>query len=230
MASGAAYDLEDGIPEEERIITARPAPKVKEPAAIVDPADGKIPYQPWAAVVREQNRKNSMNPTSPEHIDSGTRCFQVGVPRHAFAGGGDFQILQSPEYVVIVYDRGSSRFISLDGRPHIGLNIKLWMGDSVGHWEGNTLVVDVTNNNEYPWYDVWGNFHSNELRVVERWTIVDANTIGYEATNYDPKVFTRPWTLRNEFKRVTDPGFEIWEDSCYEGERSVDLILQRNKQ
>jgi hypothetical protein len=69
----------------------------------------------------------------------------VGVPRHAFAGGGDFQVLQSPTYVVILYDRGSSRYIALDGRAHISSKIKLWMGDSVGHWEGNTLVVDVAN-------------------------------------------------------------------------------------
>ncbi len=224
-AGGAAYDLERGMPDDERVLTSRPAGQAADVQVIVDPPDGKIPYLPWAAKLRDELREKALHPRGPEDLDSGTRCFQVGVPRHAFAGGGDFQVLQSPTYVVILYDRGSSRYIALDGRAHISAKIKLWMGDSVGHWEGNTLVVDVANNNEYPWYDVYGNFHSAELRVIERWTILDAGTIRYEATSYDPQVFSKPWTLRNEFRRITDKSYELWENSCYEGERSVDLIL-----
>ena len=128
----------------------------------------------------------------------------------------------------MVAQNNTSRVIPLDGRPHIASNIKLWSGDSVGHWEGNTLVVDVTNINEHAYYDWAGNFHSSDLHLVERWTFVDANTIIYEVTNYDPKVFTQPWTMRATYKRNKKQGVdaEQFEDDCYEGEKDVNVMLQ----
>ena len=109
--------------------------------------------------------------------------------------------------------------ISLDGRPHIGSNIRLWGGDSVGHWDGNTLVVDTTNMNEYAWYDQRGNFHSNDLHLTERWTIVDANTIELTLTNSDPKVFNKPWSVKYTYSRAKNAKtrVESAEDSCYGG-------------
>lgn len=219
-AVGVAYDIEKGTPSIEHVINGgkdQPPPKV-----VVSPP---VPYRDWALVLRNENTKNAYDPTKPEHIDSLSRCFQQGVPRQNFFGG--FQILQVPGFVVIVYDR-ASRVIPLDGRHHIGESIKLWIGDSVGRWEGNTLAVDVTNINEYAWYDVAGNFHSNELHLTERWTLVDADTIDYEVVNDDPRVFTRPWTMKTRYVRNKDASFEQWENACYEGERDVDVMLKRN--
>jgi hypothetical protein len=221
---GAAFDLEVGEPPEEGALQARKS--LTPPHVVIDPPDGKIPYQPWAAAVRDENRQNSLHPTTLEQIDSLSRCLQMGVPRQTFLGG--FQIFQSPGYVVIIQGN-AYRTISLDGRPHVPSDIKLWAGDSVGHWEGNTLVVDVTNINEHGWYDWAGNFHSDELHLVERWTFRDANTIDYEVTSYDPKVFTRPWTLKNEFKRNKKSDPEIFEDACYEGEKDVEIMLHHDK-
>jgi hypothetical protein len=227
----AAYDIQDGVPPGEKQVSAElpiQVSKDQAPHAIVDPPDGKIPYQPSAAAIRDENKANSLHPTKLEQIDSLTRCFQMGVPRQQFLGG--LQILQSAGYVVIVTGNGLSRTIPLDGRPHIGAGIKLWAGDSVGHWEGNTLVVDVTNINEHGWYDWAGNFHSNYLHLIERWTFTNADTIEYEVTSYDAKVFTKPWTLKNVFVRNKKKGTdaEQWEDACYEGERDVNAILQHN--
>jgi hypothetical protein len=228
----AAYDIQDGIPPSENVVSAelinRPPKEQGHPQVIREPSDGKIPYQSWAAAIRDENKENSLHPTTLEQIDSLSRCLQMGVPRQHFLGG--MQILQSPGYVIMVTGNGVSRTIPLDGRAHIGTEIKLWAGDSVGHWEGNTLVVDVTNINEHGWYDWAGNFHSRELHLIERWTFVDSNTIEYEVTSYDPKVFTRPWTLKNEFVRnkSRDSDAEQWEDACFEGERDVNEMLHSN--
>ena len=201
-ASGAAYDFELGTPAEEHQITgggnnAKSATNARSnlPAVI---EGGKIPYQPWALAVRQDNYKKNMNPTRLEDLDSHSRCLQMGVPRQHFLGA--FRILQ-PSGLVLISETSSTRVIPLDGRPHIPAGIKLWAGDSVGHWEGSTLVVDVTNILDSGWYDWGGNFHSSDLHLVERWTVVDANTISYEAMNYDPKVFTRPWKLKNRYVR-----------------------------
>lgn len=224
----AQYDIEEGYPAQERVLQSRvdaatPDPR---PNVIIDPPDGKVPYQSWAIPIRDQNRVDALNPTKLEHIDSLSRCLQMGVPRQNFLGA--FQVLQVPGYVIMLHGNGLSRTIPVDGRPHISSNIKLWAGDSVGHWEGNTLVVDVTNINEYAFYDVMGNFHSNELHLVERWTLVDANTIEYEVTNDDPRVFTKPWTMKNVYARNKKKNDEIFENACYEGEKDVEVMLHHN--
>lgn len=227
--TGIVDDLE-GLRSE-----SSPIPKaVAKKSSIVDPPDGKIPYQPWAKAVREGNWTNAFNPTEPEQIDSLSRCFQIGVPRASFfpgvGGTLTFQILQPVGYVVMVYDlpSGISRVIPLDGRRHIGGSVKLWAGDSVGHWEGNALVVDVTNINEHAWYDWGGNFHSDELHLVERWTVLGADSIDYEVTNYDPKVLTKPFTIKFGYARKANAP-EQWENTCYEYELDVDAMLKRNK-
>src|SRR5260370_41420913 len=98
------------------------------------------------------------------------------------------------------------------------------MGDSRGHWEGNTLVVDVTNFNDKTWLDMSGTFHSDALHVAERFTIVDPNTLNYEATIEDPKVFTKPWTLTIVRKRA-EQGYELFEYACQEGNHALESML-----
>jgi hypothetical protein len=216
---GAIYDLENGAPPVESTVNGV---KSAPPQVIVDPPNGQIPYQPWARTIRDENKSNSLHPTKLEQIDSYTRCLQMGVPRQHFLQG--FQVLQPPGYVIIVQESGS-RTIPLDGRQHIGSKIKLWAGDSVGHWSENTLTVDVTSINEHGWYDWTGNFHSNELHLMERWTLLDANNIEYQVTSYDPEVFTKPWTIKYRYARSKRNALEFLEEGCYEGEIDTDIIL-----
>jgi hypothetical protein len=213
-AHQAFWDIELGSPPGEKTIQPDGA-KALPPNVIVDPADARIPYQPWAAAIRDQNRKHAVDPVRLEHIDSYSRCFQRGWPRQANTGG--FEIVQTPQFVIMNF--GVSRHvIALDGRPHIGPNIKLWTGDSIGHWEGNVLVVDTTNLSETAWYDVAGNFHSNDLHLIEKWDLKNSDTIELAVTNIDPKVYTKPWTfkftyLRNKQNKAL---VENTEDSCYD--------------
>ena len=165
---------------------------------VVDPPDGKIPYQPWAAAKRQDISDNHMDPPGIEYIDPVARgCFLEGVPRINYQGGNTMRIMQPPGYVVMVHEfQHAYRVIPLDDRPRLADDVKLWMGESRGRWEGNTLVVEVAGLNDRTWFDIVGSFHSDALRVVERWTIVDAQTLAYEATLEDPAVFTQPWTIR----------------------------------
>ena len=190
---------------------------------IVDPADGKIPYQPWARAKRQEIFDNHNNLTKREYVDPHTLCFLSGIPRMLYQGG--FQILQAPGYVVILQEfNHGSRVIPLDGRPHVGDKIKLWMGDSRGHWEGNTLVVDVTSKNDKTRFDIVGDFHSDAVHIVERYTPLTPNTIRYEATFDDPRVYTRPWKMALTFGRNTQEGFELMEDACHEGQESQHIM------
>jgi len=198
-----------------------------KPSRVVDPADGKIPYQAWAAAKQKDLADHIDNPTRPEHIDSQARCLAGGVPREMFHSQA--RIVQYPGYVLILYAQNHIfRVIPLDGRPHAGEHTKLWMGDSRGRWEGNTLVVDVSNLNSKGRLDMVGNFASDAVHVIERWTFVDANTFTYRATIEDPTVYTRPWTLETQFVRARqNQGQEYWEDACHEGEQSADNMIIR---
>jgi hypothetical protein len=124
-----------------------------------------------------------------------------------------YQILQPPGYVVILFERMSWRQIPLDGRPHIPDNVRLWQGDSVGHWEGDTLVVDTTNLNGKAWLNEVGEIVSHAEHVVERFTPVDADNITYRATITDPVVYTGPWTIQINLRRQDD---ELLEIACHE--------------
>ena len=197
--------------------------KVLSLSFVVDPPDGKIPYQPWAAAKRPEFFANSVTPTKREQIDPNTRGFLTGVPRIQHYPP-PMQILQVSGSVVLLYEnKHASRVIPLDGRPHVGERITLWMGDSRGRWEGNTLLVDVTNQTDRTWLDVLS-FHGHGLHVVERWTPVGPDRIDYQATFEDPTMFTRPWTIAYSFTRDTR-ALEIWEQADYEGERDIERIL-----
>ena len=184
---------------------------------IVDPTEGKIPYQPWALLQRTKNREKYVEPNAP--------CFLSGVPR-TFYVPTQIQILQPAGYVLALVERAHAyRIIPTDGRPHIGENIRLWQGDSAGRWEGNTLVVDVTNQNAKTWLDQAGNFHTDAAHMVERVTLVDADTIHYAITIEDRLAYTRAWTMAFPLKRNRQKGFELLEEACHEGERNTQNLL-----
>jgi len=113
------------------------------------------------------------------------------------------------------------RVVYTDGRPHLPSVIKLWMGDSRGHWEDKTLVIETTNMNGRLWFDSHGHFASDALKVVERLTMVDIDTIHYQATMEDPNVYTRPWRMVFPLERMKDAGYEQMEEACYEGDRDT---------
>ena len=219
------YSIED--PELERAghtAISGQRPMVGRP--IIDPIDGKIPYQPWAATFAAFLHEQHLKPSKPEFLDPVSRGFQEGVPRINYQG--TLQIQQFPGTVVITYDyHHSYRVIPLDGRPHVGKDIKLWMGDSRGRWEGNTLVVDVANNNGHTWLQIVGGFHSDAFHLVERWTPTAPDHIVYTATIDDAKVYSRPWTLRVDYRR--QPVDEQWENAVWEGNRTADLVLGDSK-
>lgn len=203
-------------------------PAAPRPSRVTDPADGQIPYLPWAREKQQEVQRNADHPTQPHHIDPRARCAPGGVPREVFPTG--FRFVQYPGYVVFLgQQKHVVRIIPLDGRPHLGDDIKLWMGSSRGRWEGNTLVVDVRNQNSKGRLDMVGNFASDQVHVEERWTIVDADTLHYKAVITDPTVYARPWTMESRIVRSTRTGDEYageyWEDACHEGERSVEHML-----
>lgn len=184
---------------------------------VVDPPDGKIPYQPWAAAQRKENREKYIDPNMP--------CFLSGVPRTLYIPT-QIQILQSPGYFVILIERAHGyRIIPTGGGSPVGEGIHLWQGNSRGRWEGNTLVVDVTNQNAKPWFDQSGNFFSDAVRMVERFTLIDADTVHYENTVEDPNVYTRPWKMAFRITRLKEEGFELLEESCHEGERNTEGLI-----
>jgi hypothetical protein len=222
-APNAAHSLEEGEEPENTLgrgqkTEAQLAEALKNRRVlIVDPAPGpKIPYQPWARAKQRTLLEGVFAPLKVVDIEPEDRCALLGVPRSNYRG--DFEILQSPGMVTIAYSWNHAfRTIPLDGRPHPSANITLFNGDSRGRWDGNTLVVDVTNLNDLTWFDSHGTLHSDALHVVERFTMVDANTIKYEATLDDQKAFTRPWTLAYTLERVKTKDYEMYEEACVEG-------------
>ena len=178
-------------------------------SAIIDPADRRIPYQPWAAAKRDEMFSTYVNPLA--------LCTPLGVPKQVY-GPGSFRVVQTRDAVFMLNDFSHSyRIIPTDGRPHVSQSIRLFEGDSRGRWDGNTLVIDVTNQRDRQWLDAVGNFFSDAVHVVERWTFIDKDVIHYEATIDDPKVYTRPWTIVSGWKRNNEPPLEIWENACWEG-------------
>ena len=197
------------------------------PSRIIDPPDGRVPYQPWAAARQKLQGHDYAYPTKPEHIDTQHRCLLSGVPR-LFTIVPALKIVQSPGQIVFIWDSYHAyRVIPLDGRPHVAPNVKLWMGDGRGRWEGNTLIIDTTSVKGQRLTYV-GDFYSENAHVAERITWPDADNMIYEATVTDPTVFTRPWTMRVAQRRRPDD--ETWETACYEGMTDPDKFLLKTAQ
>jgi hypothetical protein len=194
-----------------------PGPARRGPAPVREPA----PYQDWAkAKVQESfNRRGIDDPTA--------RCYMAGVPRSTTMSGlFPMQIVQTPTQVIILYEVFRAyRVIPLNVKHPDDLE-PTYMGDSVGHWEGDTLVVDVTSFNDKTWIGPTGSFHSTDMHVVERFTRVDYNRINYEATVEDPKVLTKPWIIRSSM--MLRPGTRLREYECAENntdmQRYEDLL------
>lgn len=201
------------------------------PYAVIDPPDGKIPWQPWALAKHEYIRHHPYE--RQEFLDPRVRCLPLGATPRSYLGNSvGIQIIQPPGLVVILWEFNHlSRVVRLDDRPHPGQDVRLYMGDSRGRWEDNTLVIDVTNFTDKTWIIGDGGseglsngaFHSPALHIVERLTMIDADRIDYEATVEDPNVFTRPWTLRFPLFNRAPRGYQLFEYACHEGNKTLDL-------
>ena len=164
----------------------------RAPSRVSDPADGQVPFQPWARERQQEFFNYFRNPVKPEYLEPFVRCAPGGVPK-SFTWHG-YEIRQYPGYVLFLFNSGT-RIVHLDGKPHLSERIKLWNADSRGHWEGNTLVVDVTNNNAKARLGRSGEFASDQVHIVERYVFDnDGQRYNYVATITDPTVYTRPWT------------------------------------
>lgn len=180
----------------------------RAPSRVSDPEDGQVPFQPWARAKQQEFQANFLDPKKPEYIEPLARCAPAG-PSKSFMWHG-YEIRQYPGYVVFLFDSGT-RVIHLDNKPHLNANIKLWNGDSRGHWEGNTLVVDVTNNNSKARLGRTGEFASENVHITERFIFADnQDRFTYEAVYNDPTVYTRPWTLTIPNKRVENYAEDGW--------------------
>ena len=203
----------------------------RQTSLVVDPPDGRVPTRPSAEAKRDYNKARAKD--SYEHMSVWDRCITRGVPGSIFPAGYNnaYRILQTPGYVTILYEMiHDTRIIPLDGRPHVSPNIRLWMGDSRGRWEGDTLVIETANFINKGWIAsnsesrrIKGIPQTEALHVVERFTRVSGDTINYEVTIEDPEIYTSPWKIAMPLTR--DPGYRMYEYACHEGNTAVELIL-----
>lgn len=217
------------------VFSAQPYPKVFTQAdrlgaahkrtrrtGMVDPSDGKLPWRPAAEAKRQEILKHVLKPPSLEYVEPVARCMPgllMGDDRNAY------HFLQRPGLVVISYEfNHQARSIPLDGRPHVGQDLRMFLGDSRGRWDGDTLVVTTTNFTDKTWISRHIPFHSRNLTLTERFTMTDAETIDYELTIDDPDLFTRPWTVAGFFTR-TESDYEVMEYACAEGSRALQNVL-----
>ena len=189
-------------------------------SGIVDPADRNLPWRPQEDA-RRREFLLKMNPAADlAHVELNARCALPGLFQGE-DGNNPYQILQRPGSVVILYDYNhTSRVIHLNRSTHVGKDIRLFMGDSIGRWEGNALVVDTTNFNGKTAYSREIPYLTDALHTTERFTIADANTIDYEVTVEDAGLFTRPWKVAGYFSRVPK-GVASMEFACAEGSQTL---------
>jgi len=204
----------------------------RQTSLVVEPPDGKVPVRPSAEAKRDFDLAHSAE--SYEYMSVWDRCITRGVPGGLFPAGYNnaHEIVQSPGYVMIFSEMiHEARIIPLDGRPHLPADVRQWNGDSRGHWEHNTLVVDTTNFNGKGWIStsaaglrIKGIPQSKALHLVERFTRVSADTINYELTVEDPEVYTKPWKVAMPLTR--EENYRIYEYACHEGNEAVANILR----
>jgi hypothetical protein len=179
------------------------------PAGVGVVVGGEIPYKPEALAKKRENYANRAT------ADPESKCYLPGVPRIMYMPY-PFQIFQKPDQITMLFEYvHATRFIYTNGTPHPPGHIDWWMGDARGRWEGDTLVVDVVHFNDQTWFDRAGNFHSEQLHLVERFTPLDRDHITYEVTVEDPKVFTAPWRMSMVLYRHREPNAQLLEYECY---------------
>jgi hypothetical protein len=253
LADKAFFTAEEAQAYEQRIVGARtdapPRPgdvgnynqvwfdqgtrvvKTLRTSLVVDPPDGRVPVRPEAEEKRAYDLAHIGD--SYEHMSLWDRCITRGVPAGMFPAGYNnaYRITQVPGYVVISYEMiHESRIVPLDARAHVDASIRLWNGDSRGRWEGDTLVIDTTNFNGKGQIStsaaggrMRGILQSDAAHIIERFTRTDADTILYEVTIDDPKIYTRPWKL--EIPLLRDSDYVIYEYACHEGNHALPNIL-----
>ena len=202
----ANYNLEGHAAEASPVVAMGALGAVPGGLGVVE--GGQIPYLPAAAAKRKENYANRMK------LDPEVKCYLPGVPRATYMPF-PFQIVQTPDFILITYEYANAVrtiYMKDPGPPPVDS----WMGQSVGHWEGNTLVVDAKGFNDQSWLDRAGNFHSDALHVVERYTPRGNDVILYEATLEDPMVFSRPWKISMPLYRRLDRNMQLLEFKCQE--------------
>jgi hypothetical protein len=202
----ANWDLQEHAARAGQVVALGAVGAVPAGLGVVE--GGEIPYLPAAAAKRKENFDNRLT------ADPEVNCYLPGVPRATYMPY-PFQIVQTPKFILMAYEyAGASRTIHMDKAPPSPADS--WMGTSVGHWEGDTLVVDVTSLNDQTWFDRAGNFHSDALHVVERYTPLGPDALAYEATIEDAKVFSRPWKLSMPLYRRLEKNAQLMEFKCVE--------------
>ncbi len=202
----------------------------RQTSLVVDPPDGRVVIRPDA----EKQRDFNLNSTdSYESMSPWDRCITRG-PTGLFPANynNGYQIVQTPTFVVIVSEMiHEARIIPIDGRPHVDPRVRLWTGDSRGHWDGTTLVVDTTNFNDKGWITTHagsgrlrGVPYSEALHLVERFTRVGPDTMHYTMTIDDPNIYARPWTVSIPFTH--DDTYQMFEYACHEGNQATELALR----
>ena len=205
---------------------------IRQPSLVIDPPNGRIPITPemQQAVDDWGPAHYGIGITSWTDLDLWDRCITKGFPTVMAPMGYNnaYEIMQTPDYVLIRYEIiHDMRIIPLDGRAPLHGNIRQYWGDSRGRWEGNTLVVEVTNFSDktFGTQQPLGSYRGGgrDMRVIERFTLADDDTIDYRATLEDPRAFTAPWTLG--IPLIRDDGYVIYEYACHEGNYGLEHIL-----
>ena len=204
--NSASWDLQDHVARPGAVAALGAFGAVPGGLGVVE--GNEIPYQPWATAKKQENLKNALT------LDPALKCFLPGVPRATYLPL-PLQITQTPQTILISYEFASAaRVIPLN--KSTPAPVDTWMGWSNGRWEGETLVVDVTGFNDQTWFDRAGNFHSEALHVVERYTPISPDALRYEATIEDPKVFTRPWKISMPLYRRLETNAMLMDFKCVE--------------
>jgi hypothetical protein len=202
----ANWDLEPHPARMGPVVALAAAFSVPPGLGVVD--GGEIPYLPAALEKRNANRADWVK------LDPEVKCYMPGIPRATYMPY-PFQIVQSSDNILFTYEYASTsrivRFNTQEKSP-----APAWMGWSVGRWDGETLVIEVTDQMPETWFDRAGNHHSDALKVTERYTAIDANTLQYEATMEDPNTFSKPWKISMPLYRRREPNVQLMEYKCVE--------------
>jgi len=202
----ANWDIQDHPARQGPIIALGAAFSVPAGQGVVD--GNEIPYKPEALAKKRANAADWLK------LDPEIKCYMPGIPRATYMPY-PFQIVQTPTNILMAYEFASaSRIVRMNTKEEAP--VESWMGWSIGRWEGETLVIDVTGFNDATWFDRAGNHHSEQLHVVERYTATGPNSLNYEVTIEDPQVFTRPWKMSMPLYRRLDRNVQLLEYKCVE--------------
>jgi len=202
----ANWDLEDHSPAPGQLYQMGALGAIPGGQGVVE--GGDIPYKPEALAIKKKNFANRLA------LDPEVKCYMPGIPRATYMPF-PFQIVQSPAMILMAYEFASSDRVINMGKP-VEAAVDTWMGTANGRWEGETLVVDNTGFNDKTWFDRSGNFHSDQLHVIERFTLMDKDHIQYEATIEDPQTFTRPWKISMPLYRRVEKNVQLTDFKCVE--------------